>query len=65
MSEKQTNNSMIFKAVVIILALILAYLFALNGRYLSFGNAPILDKWTRTFVVYDAVDGHLKQLGRE
>lgn len=56
---------MIFKAVVIILALILAYLFALNGRYLSFGNAPILDKWTRTFVVYDAVDGHLKQLGRE
>lgn len=63
--ENKKDKVNIFKIVVIILALILAYLFALNGRYLSFGNAPILDKWTRAFVVYDAVDGHLKQLGRE
>lgn len=63
--ENKKDKVNIFKAVVIVAALIIAYLFALNGRYLSFGNAPILDKWTRTFVVYDAVDGHLKQLGRE
>lgn len=44
---------MIFKAVVIALALILAYLFALNGRYYcNEGEVDIVyDKWTRTCLI--------------
>lgn len=45
---------MIFKAVVIALALILAYLFALNGRYDELGDSQIyFDKWGKKLLIIE------------
>lgn len=48
--ENKKDKVNIFKAVVIVAALIIAYLFALNGRYhCNDGKVGLVyDKWTRT-----------------
>lgn len=34
-------------------ALIVAYLFALNGRYIKTGSGEFFDKWTKTLIIID------------
>lgn len=49
------------KFSVAVAAIILAYLFALNGRYSSIGeNGALFDKWTRTLLVLDDNGDYIK-----
>lgn len=41
------------KVSFLVLALIVAYLFALNGRYTHIGGDEFFDKWTKTILVID------------
>lgn len=41
------------KVSVLIFALIVAPLFALNGRYVEVGDYEFLDKWTKTIIAID------------
>lgn len=52
--ENKKDKVNLFKAVVIVAALIIAYLFALNGRYHCENIVQIYDKWTRTCFVLDS-----------
>lgn len=38
------------KVSFLVLALIVAYLFALNGRYTHIGGDEFFDKWTKTII---------------
>ena len=38
------------------LALIVAYLFALNGRYIYLGHEDFFDKWTKTIIFTDRIE---------
>lgn len=41
------------KVSFLVLALIIAYLFALNGRYIKASADEYFDKWTKTIIMID------------
>ncbi len=41
------------KVLFLVFALIVAYLFALNGRYVKQDADEYFDKWTKTIIVID------------
>lgn len=45
--------SQTIKVLFLILALIVAYLFALNGRYIKEDDEYYFDKWTKTILVIE------------
>ncbi len=58
-TNKQTTILQVLKIFICICALILAYLFALNGRYTKEDDEYYFDKWTKTILViekYKAVE---------
>ena len=48
--DKRTQIIRVGKALFLVLALILAYLFALNGRYIQEDDGFYFDKWTKSIV---------------
>lgn len=52
MNKNKSHNLISFiKALFFVLALILVYLFALNGRYAPAGERGMfIDKWTKTLL---------------
>ena len=49
-SHKNTLVSGIVKGVFLVIALVIAYLFALNGRYIQVDDDYYFDKWTKSMV---------------
>lgn len=49
-SHKNTLVSGIVKGVFLVIALVIAYLFALNGRYIQEDDGVYFDKWTKSIV---------------
>ncbi len=41
------------KVLFFMFALIVAYLFALNGRYIKIEDDKFFDKWTKTLIIID------------
>lgn len=62
MNMKETTRRGIFKVSVAIAAIIIAYLFALNGRYTFPQNnfVAVFDKWTCTTLFFDDDNGYTK-----
>lgn len=66
-TDKSYNHAGRGKTLLTIVAIILAYLFALNGRYIkmddrSFGeDGAVFDKWTQNIFVIDN-EGNYKKL---
>lgn len=51
--QTSTLVSRTIKVSFLILALIVAYLFALNGRYIKEDDEYYFDKWTKTILVIE------------
>lgn len=49
-NDKSTQVIRMGKALFLVLALIIAYLFALNGRYIQEDDGYYFDKWTKSIV---------------
>ena len=49
-SKKHISMSQVVKLLFLVLALIVAYLFALNGRYIKIDDEYYFDKWTKTML---------------
>lgn len=43
------------KALILIFALLISFLFALNGRYHVHNEGMYFDKWTKTIIFVDRV----------
>lgn len=53
-----TIIAQIIKLFVVIIALIIAYLFALNGRYTKiYDDSAFFDKWTKKIIGFDEETG--------
>ena len=46
-------SSQAIKVLFFVLALIVAFLFALNGRYTKVSDDEFFDKWTKTIIAID------------
>lgn len=44
------------KALFLVFALIVAYLYALNGRYTQASKSAYFDKWTKTLLIIERFD---------
>ncbi len=53
-SKKDISQTI--KVLFLILALIVAYLFALNGRFIKIDDEYYFDKWTKTMLEIKRVD---------
>lgn len=47
---RNTQIAGIVKGVFLVIALVIAYLFALNGRYIQVDDDYYFDKWTKSMV---------------
>lgn len=51
-NKKKNKCSEILKAIVVVVALVLFYLYILNGRYYVSNNGnTVTDKWTQTKII--------------
>ena len=48
--------SKVIKVLLFVSVLIVAFLFALNGRYSHVGGLLYFDKWTKEIKKYDVID---------
>lgn len=53
MASNKSDKHYILKILFFALALVLAYLFALNGRYIKVDYEVYFDKWTRQMIIID------------
>lgn len=59
MRFKRFTRTQIFlaiKVLLLIFALIIAFLFALNGRYSHVGGLLYFDKWTKEIKKYEIIE---------
>ena len=51
----ETNSNKRFTRIVLVFvfALIVAFLFALNGRYMQVSDDEFFDKWTKTIIAIE------------
>ena len=47
---RNTQIAGIIKSVFLVIVLVVAYLFALNGRYIQVDDDYYFDKWTKTII---------------
>ena len=47
---RNTQIAGIVKGVFLVIALVIAYLFALNGRYIQVDDDYYFDKWTKSML---------------
>ena len=60
MNKNKPHSRILFfqaiKALFFVLALFVAYLFALNGRFIKIDDEYYFDKWTKTMLEIKRVD---------
>lgn len=49
----RTQITQTTKVLVFVFALIVAFLFALNGRYMQIADDEFFDKWTKTIIAIE------------
>lgn len=50
------------KVLFLVLVLVIAYLFALNGRYSHTGESLYFDKWTNKALIFNPDTGNFEHL---
>ena len=55
-TDKRPQIALTIKVLFLVFALIVAYLFALNGRYIYMDNEYFFDKWTKTIIEIDKLE---------
>lgn len=49
----RTQITQTIKVLVLVFALIVAFLFTLNGRYMQVSDDEFFDKWTKTIIAIE------------
>lgn len=52
----RTQITQTIKVLVFVFALIVAFLFALNGRYMKVSDYELFDKWTKTIILIEKLE---------